>query len=62
MWFSVRARVLCFLLKWCFSWPRLAAKRPQDGFESFVNQRHNKPAEMIAKYMDLKLRTGYKVE
>lgn len=32
----------------------------KDGFESFVNQRHNKPAELIAKYMDLKLRTGYK--
>lgn len=32
----------------------------REGFEFFINQRHNKPAEMIAKFFDSKLRTGYK--
>lgn len=32
----------------------------QESFESFVNQRQNKPAEMIAKYLDMKLRSGNK--
>eukprot|EP00041_Stephanoeca_diplocostata_P015979 m.310708 g.310708 ORF g.310708 m.310708 type:complete len:336 (-) comp20213_c0_seq1:397-1404(-) len=29
-------------------------------FEDFINKRPNKPAEMIAKFFDAKLRTGYK--
>jgi len=29
-------------------------------FDTFINARPNKPAEMIAKYFDSKLRTGYK--
>lgn len=33
----------------------------QDAFEQFINQRHNKPAELIAKFLDAKLRTGNKV-
>ena len=32
----------------------------QDAFESFINQRQNKPAEMIAKFVDSKLRAGNK--
>ena len=32
----------------------------QDSFESFINQRQNKPAEMIAKFVDSKLRAGNK--
>eukprot|EP00039_Didymoeca_costata_P016531 m.298258 g.298258 ORF g.298258 m.298258 type:complete len:739 (+) comp16408_c0_seq1:174-2390(+) len=32
----------------------------RDSFETFINYRHNKPAEMIAKFFDTKLRTGYK--
>lgn len=28
-------------------------------FEDFINKRPNKPAEMIAKFFDAKLRTGY---
>lgn len=32
----------------------------KEAFESFVNQRPNKPAELIAKYLDLKLRAGNK--
>jgi cullin-4 len=30
----------------------------KEGFESFINQRANKPAELLAKYMDAALRGG----
>jgi cullin-4 len=33
----------------------------RDGFESFINSRQNKPAELIAKFVDSKLRSGNKV-
>ncbi|KAK9722077.1 hypothetical protein K7432_002964 [Basidiobolus ranarum] len=32
----------------------------KESFESFINVRQNKPAEMIAKFVDAKLRTGNK--
>lgn len=32
----------------------------KDSFEHFINQRANKPAELIAKYIDNKLRSGNK--
>lgn len=32
----------------------------KEAFESFINQRPNKPAELIAKYIDNKLRSGNK--
>lgn len=32
----------------------------KDSFEHFINQRSNKPAELIAKYIDNKLRSGNK--
>ena len=32
----------------------------KDSFEHFINQRQNKPAELIAKYIDNKLRAGNK--
>ncbi|KAK0048820.1 cullin-4A [Biomphalaria pfeifferi] len=32
----------------------------KESFESFINQRQNKPAELIAKYVDSKLRAGNK--
>lgn len=32
----------------------------REAFEYFVNQRSNKPAELIAKYVDMKLRAGNK--
>ncbi|CAF0834679.1 unnamed protein product [Brachionus calyciflorus] len=32
----------------------------KDSFEHFINQRSNKPAELIAKYIDTKLRAGNK--
>ena len=28
--------------------------------QDVINHRHNKPAEMMAKFFDAKLRTGYK--
>jgi hypothetical protein len=33
----------------------------KESFEHFINQRQNKPAELIAKYVDCKLRAGNKV-
>ncbi|CAL1540669.1 unnamed protein product [Lymnaea stagnalis] len=32
----------------------------KESFEAFINQRQNKPAELIAKYVDSKLRAGNK--
>lgn len=32
----------------------------REAFEFFINQRSNKPAELIAKYVDMKLRAGNK--
>ncbi|XP_030031725.1 cullin-4A isoform X2 [Manduca sexta] len=32
----------------------------REAFEHFINQRQNKPAELIAKFVDLKLRAGNK--
>lgn len=37
---------------------RLQALR--DAFEFFINQRENKPAELIAKHIDAKLKGGSK--
>ena len=31
---------------------------PQKAFEEFINKRPNKPAELIAKFIDGKLRSG----
>ena len=32
----------------------------RDAFENFINKRQNKPAEMIAKYIDTRLKSGNK--
>ncbi|KAK2183228.1 hypothetical protein NP493_319g02007 [Ridgeia piscesae] len=32
----------------------------KESFEHYINQRQNKPAELIAKYVDSKLRAGNK--
>ena len=32
----------------------------KDAFEYFLNQRQNKPAELMARFIDLKLRRGQK--
>lgn len=44
----------------CFEHNERFVNALRDSFEYFVNQRTNKPAELIAKYVDLKLRAGNK--
>merc|ERR1712198_696044 len=49
------------ILKSCFRNNDKFVTSLKDAFESFINQRQNKPAEMIAKFVDSKLRAGNKV-
>lgn len=44
----------------CFDHNEKYVNSLREAFEYFVNQRSNKPAELIAKYVDLKLRSGNK--
>lgn len=37
------------------------ANSMREAFESFINSRQNKPAELIAKFVDSRLRSGNKV-
>lgn len=37
------------------------ARVSRDAFSVFINARQNKPAEMIAKFIDAKMRAGNKV-
>ncbi|EGG05009.1 uncharacterized protein MELLADRAFT_44021 [Melampsora larici-populina 98AG31] len=46
------------LVKICFESEREMFHVVKEAFESFINQRQNKPAELIAKYLDQKLRQG----
>ncbi|KAH9820498.1 Cullin [Melampsora americana] len=46
------------LIKNCFESDREMVYVIKEGFENFINQRQNKPAELIAKYLDQKLRQG----
>jgi len=48
------------ILKSCFRNNEKFVTSLKDAFESFINQRQNKPAEMIAKFVDSKLRAGNK--
>jgi len=48
------------ILKKCFRSNDKFVTSLKDAFESFINQRQNKPAEMIAKFVDSKLRAGNK--
>ena len=48
------------ILKCCFQNNDKFVTSLKDAFESFINQRQNKPAEMIAKFVDSKLRAGNK--
>jgi len=48
------------ILKSCFRNNDKFVTSLKDAFESFINQRQNKPAEMIAKFVDNKLRAGNK--
>ncbi|KAA1116411.1 hypothetical protein PGT21_013123 [Puccinia graminis f. sp. tritici] len=42
----------------CFAEDREMFFAIKEAFETFINQRCNKPAELIAKYLDLKMRTA----
>lgn len=44
----------------CFNHNDKYVNSLREAFEYFVNQRSNKPAELIAKYVDMKLRSGNK--
>lgn len=44
----------------CFERNEKFSHSLREAFEYFVNQRTNKPAELIAKYVDMKLRAGNK--
>ena len=48
------------ILKLCFRNNDKFVTSLKDAFESYINQRQNKPAEMIAKFVDSKLRAGNK--
>jgi len=45
----------------CFHSSELSLNVVKECFESFINSRQNKPAELVAKYLDLRLRSGNKV-
>jgi len=44
------------VLKFSFSNNEKFVNTVKEGFETFINQRQNKPAELISKYIDNKLR------
>ncbi|ELT94808.1 hypothetical protein CAPTEDRAFT_227595 [Capitella teleta] len=44
----------------CFQKNEKFVNAMKESFEHFINQRQNKPAELIAKYVDSKLRAGNK--
>ena len=48
------------IVRLCFDSNPIFQHAVRDAFEYFINQRQSKPAEMIAKYCDSKLRAGNK--
>lgn len=48
------------IIEVCFSQNFKFINSMKESFEYFINQRQNKPAELIAKYVDSKLRAGNK--
>ncbi len=44
----------------CFSGNEQFIVSMKEAFEAFINRRQNKPAELIAKFVDSKLRAGNK--
>eukprot|EP00058_Branchiostoma_floridae_P007859 XP_002593347.1 hypothetical protein BRAFLDRAFT_277112 [Branchiostoma floridae] len=48
------------ILQSCFSSNEKFINTMKESFETFINKRLNKPAELIAKYVDSKLRAGNK--
>lgn len=49
-----------FIVANCFERNEKFTNSLREAFEYFINQRSNKPAELIAKYVDMKLRAGNK--
>lgn len=49
-----------YIVQNCFERNEKFSHSLREAFEFFVNQRTNKPAELIAKYVDMKLRAGNK--
>lgn len=45
----------------CFQGNEKFTQGVKDAFEFFINQRANKPAELVAKFVDSKLKAGNKV-
>lgn len=48
------------IIETCFAKNEKFVNVMKESFECFINQRQNKPAELIAKYVDSKLRAGNK--
>ncbi|KAK7475514.1 hypothetical protein BaRGS_00033270 [Batillaria attramentaria] len=48
------------IIEVCFAQNQTFVNAMKESFENFINQRQNKPAEFIAKYVDSKLRAGNK--
>ncbi|XP_055919720.1 cullin-4A [Eupeodes corollae] len=48
------------IVRTCFEHNEKYTNSLREAFEFFINQRANKPAELIAKYVDMKLRAGNK--
>lgn len=49
-----------YIVNTCFDHNEKFMNSLREAFEFFINQRSNKPAELIAKYVDMKLRAGNK--
>ena len=48
------------IMKKCFDNNRVLTDAVQDAFKHFINIRKNRPAELIAKYVDQMMRSGNK--
>ena len=48
------------IMEQCFGGNEQFIVSMKEAFESFINVRQNKPAELIAKFVDSKLRAGNK--
>ena len=60
MLLEFKARLQC-LLEFSFSSNERFMQAIKDAFEQFINARQNRPAELIAKFVDSKLKPGHKV-
>jgi len=51
---------LDYIMAFCFESNEQFIVSMKEAFEAFINRRQNKPAELIAKFVDSKLRAGNK--